>query len=348
MYRTCIFCTGPLGRNEAVEQFTVGSTLAFDPWKGRLWAVCPRCARWNLAPLEERWEAVEGAERQFADTRLRVHSENVGLAQLADGTRLIRVGRALPGEVAAWRYGRELHLRRWRHAPVAVGGFLLRVAVDLCAWPLSHAAVGLARVAHGRSVLHRIPAESSPAGREILVRRGHVSRAWLQLDEEGDLGLHVPEVLPAERDGNRWRAPSLLLRGGSARRVLARALVDVNAAGASGRNMKDALAALGRSPLAEDYLRETARQVVGLGMPDLGLASWSWGEVLGRAKGQRREARFEPPKLSAAHALALEMALHEESERKAFEGELSALEAAWREAEEIAAIADGLPDAPAG
>jgi hypothetical protein len=38
------------------------------------------------------------------------------------------------------------------------------------------------------------------------------------------------------------------------------------------------------------------------------------------------------------------MALTEESERRALEGELAALEAAWREAEEIAAIADALPD----
>ena len=40
--------------------------------------------------------------------------------------------------------------------------------------------------------------------------------------------------------------------------------------------------------------------------------------------------------------LALEMAAHEESERRAMEGELAILEAAWREAEEIAAIADGM------
>jgi len=40
--------------------------------------------------------------------------------------------------------------------------------------------------------------------------------------------------------------------------------------------------------------------------------------------------------------LALEMAAHEETERRALEGELAALEAVWREAEEIAAIADEL------
>jgi AmiR/NasT family two-component response regulator len=40
--------------------------------------------------------------------------------------------------------------------------------------------------------------------------------------------------------------------------------------------------------------------------------------------------------------LALEIAAHEESERRALEGELAELENAWREAEEIAAIADRL------
>ena len=36
------------------------------------------------------------------------------------------------------------------------------------------------------------------------------------------------------------------------------------------------------------------------------------------------------------------MALHEEAERRAMAGELDQLERAWREAEEIAAIADDL------
>ena len=40
--------------------------------------------------------------------------------------------------------------------------------------------------------------------------------------------------------------------------------------------------------------------------------------------------------------LALEMALHEEQERRALEGELWLLEQAWREAEEVAAISDDL------
>ena len=45
-----------------------------------------------------------------------------------------------------------------------------------------------------------------------------------------------------------------------------------------------------------------------------------------------------PPELRPA----LEMVSHEESERPAPEGELAILEKAWREAEEIAGIADDL------
>jgi hypothetical protein len=46
--------------------------------------------------------------------------------------------------------------------------------------------------------------------------------------------------------------------------------------------------------------------------------------------------------LDADVRLALEMAAHEDSERRALEGELALLEEAWREAEEIASIADRL------
>jgi hypothetical protein len=45
--------------------------------------------------------------------------------------------------------------------------------------------------------------------------------------------------------------------------------------------------------------------------------------------------------------LAVEMAAHEEQERAVMAGELEDLEAQWREAEEIAAIADGLTLPPA-
>src|SRR5690348_5657063 len=92
LYQHCIFCSADLGSNEILEDFPVGQSVAFDPHKGRLWAVCSRCGRWNLAPIEERWEAVESAEQRFRSARQRVHRENIGVARLEDGTRFIRVG----------------------------------------------------------------------------------------------------------------------------------------------------------------------------------------------------------------------------------------------------------------
>ena len=56
------------------------------------------------------------------------------------------------------------------------------------------------------------------------------------------------------------------------------------------------------------------------------------------------ESRTPLPRINAVDRLALEMAANEDVERRALEGELAELEAAWREAEEIAAIADRLPN----
>src|SRR3982750_3562069 len=115
MYRTCLFCAGDLGHNEAIEHFPIGQRLAFDPARGRLWAVCRRCERWNLSPLEERWEAIEECERLFRDTRLRVSTDHIGLARLREGLDLVRIGSPQRPEIAAWRYGDQFGRRRRRH-----------------------------------------------------------------------------------------------------------------------------------------------------------------------------------------------------------------------------------------
>ena len=131
MYRTCMFCNRSLGENQVVEEFPIGRRLAFDSTRGRLWVVCKRCERWNLTPLEERWEAVEACERLFSDTRVRVSTENVGLAKLREGLELVRIGRPLRQEFAAWRYGDQFGRRRKRAflvgggALVAFGGLVV-------------------------------------------------------------------------------------------------------------------------------------------------------------------------------------------------------------------------------
>jgi hypothetical protein len=105
--------------------------------------VCRHCERWNLSPLEERWEAIEEAERLYRDTRKRVATDNIGLAKLRDGTTIVRIGEPLRPEFAAWRYGDQLaggafaswrsgaRLRRWgRSSPAERSSALSRKFVD--------------------------------------------------------------------------------------------------------------------------------------------------------------------------------------------------------------------------
>ncbi|MFN5597931.1 MAG: hypothetical protein ACK5AK_00985, partial [Gemmatimonas sp.] len=71
-----------------------------------------------------------------------------------------------------------------------------------------------------------------------------------------------------------------------------------------------------------------------------------WGKGSWKDGGNSRKPIRKLPgalhTLDVRDRLALEMALHEETERRAMEGELQLLEQAWREAEEIAKIADNM------
>src|SRR3954464_7634913 len=127
MYATCLFCNKSLGSNEVLESFPVGKRLAFDAAKGRLWAVCPHCERWNLTPLDERWEAIEQSEKLYRDSRRRVATDNIGLAKIAGGLTLVRIGEPLRPEFAAWRYGDQFGRRR-RNQILVAGGTLAAVA----------------------------------------------------------------------------------------------------------------------------------------------------------------------------------------------------------------------------
>src|ERR687896_1861260 len=112
MYHHCLFCYADLKSNASVDRFPVGRRLAFDAAKGRLWVVCPRCARWNLTPLEERWEAIEQCERLYRGTRLRASTDNVGLARVRDGLELVRIGSPLRPGFGGWGLNAQFRRRR--------------------------------------------------------------------------------------------------------------------------------------------------------------------------------------------------------------------------------------------
>lgn len=82
-----------------------GQRLAYDPFKGRLWTVCPKCARWTLTPMEARWETLEACEEAVqTEGKIRATSEHLSLVRVGKG-ELIRVGEPPRPEFADWRYG---------------------------------------------------------------------------------------------------------------------------------------------------------------------------------------------------------------------------------------------------
>lgn len=324
MYSTCLFCNANLGTNEVIESFPIGRRLAFDAANGRLWVVCRKCERWNLSPLEERWEAIEACEERFSDTRLRVSTDNIGLARGAEGLELVRIGAALRPEFAAWRYGDQFGRRRRRQmvriglgvgiiGGAIAGGVALGVGAGVGFgsggwWIWRGIYTGFRRIAYGSpdAIVARIPYDDKQEQPRVLtVRRRDLDDVRLGSAPNGGLLLALP-----------LRGDTVYLSGEDAERGAGYVLPAINAAGAERRDVESAVRLIEDSRKSpSEFVRETARRA----------EMW-----------QKLKA------LPSASLLALEMASHEESERRAMEGELALLEAAWQQAEEIAKIADNL------
>lgn len=335
MYSTCLFCNGQLGRNEVIEHFPVGRRLAFDGAKGRLWVVCRKCERWNLTPLEERWEALEECEKLFRATRLRVSTDHVGLARLKEGLELVRIGEPQRPEMAAWRYGDQFGRRRRRHYAMIAGGVAVAGVVLVAGPMLGLVGAGAFQptwqiVSAGKSIyrsrtLVHLRSAKDPT---LRMRLSELPKTKLLVDGR-DIVLRVNAVSDSRTvpwykfDANTH---AVELTGDEAIRAAGVLLPRLNQGGGSERDVKQAVG----------YLED-------MGDPML-LYRYAAGLLSDRAESRafRRSNENFLRKLPTAGRLALEMASHEESERRALEGELHVLEAAWKEAEEIAGIADDM------
>ena len=315
MYRTCIFCNRPLGSNQVVETFPVGRRLAFDPRRGRLWVVCRACERWNLSPLEERWEALETLERTFRNTRVRASTENIGLARHPEGLELVRIGRPLRPEFAAWRYGDQFGRRRRRAILYGVGGAAVFATVVI-----GGAATGIisgAVLAQSGNLINtltnartRLKLRTDDGSVIRLKRLDLLGTRLRPTDDELGFGIEI-----RKRRKTRW------FQGEEARRIAGLVLPKMNASGGKQRTVQEAVRHIEEHRRSEEFLRAISR-----------------GDRFTDRKGVPGYVN----KMPRATKLAVEMALHEEQERLALDGELWRLERAWEDAEEIAAIADNL------
>ena len=323
MYTRCLVCATAFEPNDQLEHLPNGQRVAFDPGRGRLWVVCPTCRRWSLAPIEDRWEALEELEKLTADkARLLSQTDNISLLK-SGPLEIVRVGKAQLTEEAWWRYGRELASRRQRYKKLSFAGTAAAGAVVVGGW-----ATGGMTLLGMWFVMGHAPDSITDAARwlrfggsawrgaEECGSCGYTFRA-LPYSDRGGLGLfpgsEPGKIELVQRCSNCgvYRDGGLRLSGQDAERTLRRVPAYHHYQGASERRVVSAARLIQEAGSPQDLARIVIKD--------------------GRRLGD----------LQRTGAIALEIAANEASEQHLLALELAQLEAHWRREEELAEIVDG-------
>ncbi len=357
MHATCLHCTRALGANDVLETLPIGRRIAFDSAVGRLWVVCRHCTKWNLVPFDTRLETIDAAERLFRDTPTRYATDKIGLARLREGLELVRVGAALRPEFAAWRYGESYRRRRRQSYGKLAGGIIggggavaMSVQLGLGVGPIALAFVtGLAvPVGIGIGLLglvkpwRRLVLPGTGLGQRIELPTHVLHSVTISWHAE-ELLLDIPQLAPfgsqlASQTPVTWRDKPIRFQGPEFHAVGRRIIGMLNGYDGSQRELDQASGLLGDN--AGD-LRPFLHHI----------ASTRYGEGKGtRYPGEGTPQHWrsyagpylKPAEMPPGQRLALELWMNEDIERYWLEGELKLLEREWREADRLAAIADGL------
>jgi hypothetical protein len=222
-------------------------------------------------------------------------------------------------------------------------------------WMLARAGSSIIR-GSPETVVARI---RTPEGETLRVRRRHL------LETAIGPGSHSPFAIDLRYVGGGAR-----FEGADAMRIASIVVPAANRFGGNKQTVAQAVGAIEQSGGAEGFLDRISKVAVvttgSLMRPERtefgrwtlesgGFGRWG-GVMIGARRGRRRGGWGNADwstglfGLDPVQRLALEMALHEDAERVALEGELAELERAWQEAEEIAGIADNLlvPDSLSG
>src|SRR6267378_2182389 len=249
MYRTCAFCNGKLDGDGGPSGLGVGRRLAFDEWKGRLWVICPKCSRWNLAPLDDRLEPIEALARAAGAGRVAAATEHVALIRW-QSYDLVRVGKPRRMEFATWRYGERLKARRREQLkfviPVTVATLGLAVAVNVAAggslgvfvWNMPNLARMMYTGIIGRRRVSLLePPICERCGSVLHVQAKHVAHARVVRQAQADVALilscptcHAEGAMLVGRDAQTALRRELTLRSlGVERRLALEMAVDERA-----------------------------------------------------------------------------------------------------------------------
>ncbi|MGE0347444.1 MAG: hypothetical protein AB7N73_09950 [Gemmatimonadales bacterium] len=336
MHGTCLHCTRSLGRNDVLETLPIGRRLAFDAAQGRLWVVCPHCAKWNLVPFDTRLESIDAAERLFRDTRTRFSTDNIGLARVREGLELVRIGPALRPEFAAWRYGEQYRKRRRRAIGAGVVGAGV-VGAGIVGLGTAGVALGSFGYLTYRALqagwefqvhrMARLMVEHPGTRRPWTLRWDSVKHAVISWETDAPM-LELPLYGPTKDDALCWSGADFRQHG-------RRALGSHNLLAGKAQELEHATALLAEhGGHFEEWLRWRTDRAARFGPMNFeGRDGWP---------GSTQRPYLPIAKLAPDERLAVEMWMNEDVERTWLAGELTLLEREWQEAERLAKIADGL------
>jgi hypothetical protein len=308
MFSSCAFCNAAFDGDGGPSGLGVGRRIAFDEWKGRLWVVCSRCSRWNLTPFDDRLERIEAVARAASQGRIAASTQQVALIRW-ERYDLVRVGKPPRVELATWRYGERLRNRQRERMKVVV--------------PLTVAAIGLgiaANVAAGGGFgvvvwnVHRLADRFYVwlvGGRKVQLLEPPICAHCGSVMQLRARHVQYARIVPDRHEEMavvlscpKCRHEGTQLTGTDAIQVLRQGLTYMNLDKGGRRRAEDAAREVDQVGGADQLVRDIARH-------ELTLRS-----------------------LRAERGLALEMAVDERAE-------VEELERQWKEAEEIADIADG-------
>ena len=318
LHTRCMYCRTAFPHSSLFSRIPPGTRFAYDPESGRVWSICNRCRRWNLIPLEERFEAVEELERAVRDDGTCIAATaNIALYHTEELV-LVRIGSALAVERAVWRYGRQLtarvpsNQRAHRRLALMTAGAVARAGESIGAWKLDGdwgpaGVVDVLRWQRFGSVAWN-GRSGCPYCGSVLHTLHFDSSWWLYPRmEEGRLVIGVPCTRC-----DPWTPKNVFdVTGDDAHVLLRRALAYQHVTGADERTVARATQLIHDAGSADALVQRLSS---------------------GRASLWR---------LGPLHTLAFEIAANHLAERRALENGLHGMLAEWRAEDEIARIVDG-------
>ena len=301
MYTHCLVCRAAFPEGRLLEHVPRGDRVAYDLNRGRLWLVCRSCRRWNLVPLESRWEALEELEGLVSGTaRLLSQTDHIALFRVGP-LEIVKIGSAGLAEEAWWRYGRQLPVRsrisRW------IPPLLRRLRFGDYAW------VGRRSCPECSHAFEDLPFSD----RQILIVRPGEGLAEVEAPAESGARVDAGGAFTLTRRCPRCRSAErggLHLSGIEAELALARVLAFQNSLGESQVTVRAAARLLDDPEGPAALVRVLSRH--------------------GRAMGD-----LQPIGLTA-----LEITVNAARERTLMRLETEALQARWRREEELATLVD--------